>query len=175
MASSASPAEGTHFEPWHRLKDRAEIEDLNYCYAAGTDAIGRGDLQAGKAIYQTCFTQDAVFAASFPDTDPNDPPDLTTVGPDSWADIVEGVFESAGYASTQHLISNVRVDFQGPHTATVTSYLNATHVLDPFGSIDLANGTYVDVVVRTPQGWRITQRTLELITFMRVDSPPAAP
>lgn len=174
-ASVSSPAQGNLFEPWSRLQDRQEIEDLEYCYGAATDAIGRGDVEAGRAIYQTCFTQNAVISASFPGADPSGPPDLSTVGPSSWADIVESVFDSSGYQSTQHLISNVRINFTGFNTATMTSYLNATHVLDPTSSIDLANGTYTSVVVRTAYGWRIAERDLDLITFMRVQSPPAAP
>ena len=40
------------------LQDAADIRKLTICYAHGTDAIGRGDVAAGKAIYQPCFTQD---------------------------------------------------------------------------------------------------------------------
>jgi hypothetical protein len=172
VVSVATPAEGTQPDYVKQLRDRQEIEDLAYCYAAGTDAIGRGDVQGGKAIYQTCFTPNAVIAASYPGNDPNGPPDLTTIGPDAWAGVVESVFAQAGYVGTQHLISNVRIQVNG-NTATMTTYLNATHVLDPYTSYNVANGTYEDVVVRTPAGWRIKQRTLRLISFVHVESPPA--
>jgi hypothetical protein len=172
MVSVATPAEGTPHDHWSSSSDRGEIEDLAYCYAAGTDAIGRGDLQAGKDIYHTCFTPDAIIGASYPGSDPNAPPDLVSTGPDAWAAVVQSVFASAGYESTQHLISNIRINTSG-NTGTMTSSLHATHVLDPFTSVTIANGTYEDVVVRTPAGWRIKQRTLRLISFVHLESPPA--
>ncbi|MDC0674943.1 nuclear transport factor 2 family protein [Nannocystis radixulma] len=153
-----------------RLADRAEIADLTYCYAEGTDAIGRGDLAAGKATYKECFTTNAKVAAYFPGADPNGPPGLSAVGTDAWAVAVQGVFETNGYISTQHLLSNIRIDLDG-NSGTMTSYLSATHVIDPAGAVELAHGTYVDTVVRTPQGWRISKRTLYLISFLRLESP----
>ncbi|HSN98073.1 MAG TPA: nuclear transport factor 2 family protein [Candidatus Nanopelagicales bacterium] len=166
---AAMPASGTPTDHISRLRDRAEIEELTYCYAEGTDTIGRGDLEGGRAIYETCFAQGAVVEAYFPTDDPDGPPSLTS-GPSEWADVANTVFTTNGYVATQHLNSNVRINLQG-NTATMTTYLNAVHVIDPEGSIDLANGTYTDTVVRTPQGWKIAKRTLRLITFMRIDSP----
>lgn len=57
------------------------------------------------------------------------------------------------------------------NSASRISYLHATHVLDPDGSIAVANGHYIDQFVRTPQGWRIAARRLHLISFVRLDSP----
>jgi len=163
------PAEGNPPSDIQRLRDRAEIEELTYCYAEATDAIGRGQVEVGRALYEKCFTPDAVIGVYFPTDDPNGPPGLTS-GPSAWADIVDDVFTTSGYLATQHLMGNVRIDIQGK-TATMSTYLNATHVIDPQGAIDLANGTYEDVVVRTPKGWKIAKRTLRLITFLRIESP----
>lgn len=157
-------------EAGQRLSDRAEIADLTYCYAEGTDQIGRGDLAGGKQTYKECFTANAKVAAYFPGADPNGPPGLSAVGTDAWAVAVQGVFEGNGYISTQHLMSNIRIDLDGA-SGTMTSYLSATHVIDPAGAVELAHGTYVDTVVRTPQGWRISKRTLYLISFLRLESP----
>jgi hypothetical protein len=157
-------------EAGKRLADRAEIAELTHCYAEATDAIGRGDLAAGKQIYKPCFTADAVIGAYFPGADHSVPPGLSTVGTDAWADVVDGVFTDAGYIATQHLIGNIRIELDGD-TGTMTSYLSATHVIDPAGAVVLAHGTYVDTVVRTPQGWRISKRTLYLISFLRLESP----
>ncbi|MDC0723297.1 nuclear transport factor 2 family protein [Nannocystis bainbridge] len=153
-----------------RLSDRAEIVDLGYCYAEATDAIGRGDFATGKETYKECFTANANIAAYFPGSDPNGPPGVAAIGPVAWANAVKGVFDGSGYVSTQHLVSNVRIDLDG-NTGTVTSYLHATHVIDPDGAIEVANGTYYDTVVRTPQGWRISKRKLVLIDFVRLESP----
>lgn len=173
MVSVSTPAEGTQPNELKELTDRQEIEDLTYCYAAGTDAIGRGEFQAGKAIYNTCFTQNATIGASYPGSNPNAPPDLVANSPNAWANVVKDTFQDAGYVATQHLVSNVRIKFSANgNTATMTSYLNATHVFDPNTSIAVANGTYEDVVIRTPAGWRIKQRTLRLISFVPLESPP---
>ena len=172
IVSVATPAEGTQHDHWSSSSDRDEIEDLAYCYAAATDAIGRGDVQGGKDLYHTCFTPNAAIGASYPGSDPNGPPDLVSNGPDAWAAVVQSVFATAGYESTQHMMSNIRISIQG-NTATMTSYLNATHVLDPYTGVNIANGTYEDVVVRTPAGWRIKKRTLRLISFVHLESPPA--
>ena len=167
--AAAVPASGNPTDKFMRLQDRTEIEDLTYCYAEGTDAIGRGQLEVGRSLYEKCFTQDAVLEAYFPTDDPNGPPSLTS-GPSEWADVANNVFTTNGYVSTQHLNSNVRINIQG-NTATMSTYLSATHVIDPNGAVDLAHGTYEDVVVRTPKGWKIAKRTLRLLTFMRVESP----
>ena len=148
------------------LRDTADIRKLTICYAHGTDAIGRGDLEAGKALYQACFTKDAAISAFFPDGQGE-----KRTGPEAWADFVLSVFKNAGYTVTQHLLGTIDVEVKG-ETAIMSSYLHATHVL-PNGSIDVANGTYVDEVIKTPGGWRIRSRTLTLITFLNLASPAA--
>lgn len=153
-----------------RLSDRAEIADLTYCYAEATDAIGNGDFAKGKATYKECFTPNAQIGAYFPGADPNGPPGVGAVGPEAWAVEVQNVFTNSGYVATHHLISNVRIDLDG-NTGTMTSYLSATHVIDPDGAIEVAHGTYFDTVVRTNQGWRIAKRKLILIDFVRLESP----
>ena len=144
-----------------RLQDEAVIRKLSLCYAHGTDAIGRGDKEAGKTIYQPCFTKDAAFTATFPNGQSE-----TRKGSMAWADFVDSVFKKAGYTSTQHLLGNISIQIHG-ETATMSTYLHATHVLSN-GSIDIANGTYEDEVVKTQDGWQIKSRTLTLITFFNV-------
>lgn len=170
IAPTAESKNGDQDSVGKRLSDRAEIADLAYCYAAGTDAIGAGDLALGKQIYAGCFTPNAKIEASFPGADPNGPADLIAHGAAAWGDIVEGVFDSSGYVATQHVMSNIRIDIDG-NSASMISYLHATHVLDPDGSVAVANGHYVDQVVHTPQGWRISARRLYLISFVRLDTP----
>ena len=74
-------------EPARRLQDRADIRKLTICYAHGTDAIGRGDVAAGRAIYQPCFTKDATFSVVFPNGQIEE-----RTGSDAWADFVATVF-----------------------------------------------------------------------------------
>ncbi len=157
---------GVAAEPASRLQDEADIRKLTICYAHGTDAIGRGDVAAGRAIYQPCFTQDATFSVVFPNGQ-----EEKRTGSDAWADFVATVFQGAGYTNTQHLIGTISIEAQDK-SATMSTYLHATHVL-PNGSMDIANGTYEDSVVQTAEGWRIQSRRLTLITFLNL--APTAP
>ncbi|MEH1854792.1 MAG: nuclear transport factor 2 family protein [Nostoc sp.] len=144
-----------------------EIQKLTSCYALGTDAIGRGNLQEGKNIYRNCFTQDAVLTAIFPDGATQ-----TNYGTDPWADFVYSVFQGNGYTATQHLMGTINISVEN-NKATMTSYLHATHKRSET-SIDVANGTYEDKVVKTNGRWKIRNRTLKLIDFLNLSSPTTA-
>lgn len=63
--------------------------------------------------------------------------------------------------ATQHLIGNLQVQVHGD-TATAQCYLISQHVRagQPGGEEYLLGGRYVDDLVRTPDGWRITFRRL---------------
>ncbi len=151
--------------------DEAEIAKLPVCYALGTDAIGRGKVPQGKAIYKPCFTNNAVLSVYFPGTPFNGPPSFSTVGASSWGDFVSDTFTANGYTATQHLMGSIdiHVDGNGVH-GTMTSYLHATHTLAD-GTIDVANGTYEDEVVRQNGVWKIKTRTLKLIDFLNLGTP----
>ncbi|WP_129345431.1 nuclear transport factor 2 family protein [Sorangium cellulosum] len=168
----ARPAEGTSSNGLPRLEALQEIEQLEYCYAAGTDAIGRGDLAKGKQIYSECFTPNAPVVIWAAGTDTDDPPAVSVPSADAWADLIDDLFADSGYVSTQHLISNIRIDIlPGGSTAKITSYLIATHVYDPLGSVQVAHGTYENEAVLTPSGWKLSKRTFQTLSFMRVDAP----
>ncbi|MBD2214723.1 nuclear transport factor 2 family protein [Calothrix sp. FACHB-156] len=141
-----------------------DIEKLTVCYALGTDAIGRGDLQGGKNIYPDCFTPNATITAVFPNGDTQ-----TYIGTNAWADFVYAVFQGNGYVATQHLIGTININVNG-NNATMTSYLHATHKRSE-SSIDVANGTYEDEVIQQNGRWKIRRRTLKLITFLNLSSP----
>jgi hypothetical protein len=141
-----------------------EIQKLTSCYALGTDAIGRGNLLEGKNIYRDCFTQDAVLTAVFPDGTTQ-----TNYGTDAWADFVYSVFQGNGYTATQHLMGTINISIEN-NKAVMTSYLHATHKRSET-SIDVANGTYEDQVVKINGGWKIRKRTLKLIDFLNLSSP----
>lgn len=151
----------------HRFHDEAEIAKLTYCYARGTDTIGAGDVTGGKAIYSECFAPDAYLAVWTPGTPFEGPPTFEATGTNAWADYVESAF--VDYTATQHLISNVEIDIHGKE-ATMTSYLIATHVRAD-GTVDIANGTYVDEVERIKGEWVITSRRLTLISFVNAGNP----
>lgn len=151
--------------------DEMEIAKLPLCYARGTDAIGRGDVAQGKSIYNHCFTNNAELSVYFPGTPFNGPPSYVTNGTDSWGDFVSATFTGNGYVATQHLMGNIEVHQDSPTHATMTSYLSATHAVND-GTIDTAQGTYEDEVVRRNGVWKIKTRTLKLITFVNIGNVP---
>jgi len=63
---------------------------------------------------------------------------------------------------SQHLIGNVTATVSGD-AATATCYLHAQHVRPGADGGDqfIFAGRYLDKLVRTPDGWRIAERTLE--------------
>ncbi len=151
----------------HRVRDEAQITALTYCYAQGTDTIGAGDLEGGKAIYADCFAPDAYVAVWLPGTPVDGPPSQEATGTDAWADYVGSAF--VPYTSTQHVITHVEVDIHGK-TATMSSTLIAYH-FRPDGTVDVATGTYVDTVERIRGEWVITSRRLYLNSFETVSNP----
>ncbi len=155
------------FEPANASQPNAELEiqKLTTCYALGTDAIGSGNVVEGKNIYRDCFTENAIITAIFPDGASE-----TVTGTDAWADFVASVFQNNGYLATQHLIGTINISVAG-NEAKMSSYLHATHKRSET-SIDVANGTYEDEVVQVNGRWKIQRRTLKLLTFLNLSSPP---
>ena len=144
-----------------RLVDEAEIRQLSVSYALATDAIGTGDLAQGRDLYRRTFTADAQISAG---------KSAPVSGPDGWAEYVTAAL--SGYTATQHLIGTIDVTFNNggdspPRSATMSTYLCATHERTPGGEIYVVLGTYSDELVRTPAGWRIARRTLTVTSTER--------
>ena len=173
---------GPELEGGQKAEDA--ISEIIMCYARGTDAIGDSKTNAdpraaGLAIYRTCFTDDAVFRAWFPQQPFNSqafpnpavlPPTSAINGVSAWADFVSGVFRGNGYNFTQHIITNVKVNVQGSK-GTLTAYLNASHVIagdavgGPSKCVAVANGTYSLQVEKNRGRWRAKSLDLTLVTF----------
>jgi len=64
---------------------------------------------------------------------------------------------------SQHLLSNFVIDVEGD-SATSACYLQAQHVREGTagGENFIMAGRYRDQLVRQPEGWRITQRELDI-------------
>jgi uncharacterized protein (TIGR02246 family) len=132
--------------------DRAEIDDLlaRYCFAI--------DLRDWEGLREV-FAHDAV---------------ITYSGPRVSTGISEIVAffraTASAVATTQHLLHTSRVWATGPDTAEGLSHVTAHHVGDgvalpaPEAATYTVTGTYDDRFTRTPEGWRITRRTLTLVT-----------
>ena len=77
------------------------------------------------------------------------------------AGLAEGIprFQGA-FRRTQHQLSNIQVDFEGPKSARSLSYVRAWHEY-PDGRPDyVLYAQYRDRLVRTEAGWRIAERRL---------------
>jgi hypothetical protein len=136
------------------VADRIEIDDLLTRYAIAVDA-------KDWALYESCFTPDAYIdytaSGGIKGT-------LTEVR--QWLSEVMPVF-----AMTQHLVTNRRVTLDGD-TATSRSYF-----FNPLGLPDTKRGMilyfdggyYNDRLVRTEDGWRISQRIEEAAYSTRLN------
>ena len=124
------------------IQDRQEIIDLTIAYGWLLDHGPRERLD-------TVFTPDAV--ANYMGDEFN-----------SLAEIIEKVESALGPLTiSQHLVSNQQVQLNGD-TATCRCYLQAQHTLEGTEDGDnyIVAGRYEDELIRTPDGWRITHRTL---------------
>ncbi len=83
-------------------------------------------------------------------------------GCDAVKGLVTGVLEQC--AETQHMLSNIRIKLNGD-TATASCYLQAIHVGkgDHEGQLLTIWGEYLDELILTDSGWRISKRQLRTI------------
>lgn len=127
-----------------RLLDTQAIVDLTIAYGWLLDHGPRQDLDQ-------VFTQDAV----------------AIYGGDRFdglAAIIDKVESALGKLTiSQHIVSNQQVEIDGD-TARCRCYLHAQHTLrgTPGGDNFIIAGRYLDELVRTDDGWRITHRVLEM-------------
>jgi 3-phenylpropionate/cinnamic acid dioxygenase small subunit len=134
--------------------DRDEIADVLVRYATGIDT-------KDWPRFRTCFVDD-VHA------------DYGEIGVWDGVDAITDYMTEthAGMPDTKHMLSNIAIDLDGDE-ATASTYVHAVLVLtyEPPSSVD-AVGRYVDRLVRTPDGWRIRERTFR--TTRIAFSPPAS-
>jgi 3-phenylpropionate/cinnamic acid dioxygenase small subunit len=142
VTDTAAPADGAQLA---RVLDREAVVDTCVRYAT---ALDRRDW----SLLRTCFLPDATG-------------DYAGIGALSGYDEIERVCRRAlePLAASQHLLGNFVVALDG-NQATVTCYLHAQHVRPgtPGGDTYVVAGTYTDRHVRTPDGWRIAHRRLEV-------------
>jgi ketosteroid isomerase-like protein len=126
------------------LRDAAEITAVQVRYALALDARDWASLR-------TCFLPDGVAVYA----------DLGTF---EGYDAIEALCRSAlePLTRTQHLLGNHASTVDGDR-ATAQCYFQAQHVKagTAGGENFVIAGRYEDVLQRTPDGWRISHRTLE--------------
>jgi hypothetical protein len=167
----ARPAEGNPPQDVAALEAKAEIEDLAVRYARASDAIGRGDVELGRQLYRSCFTNDALIEYVLPGQGPGAPPSGSVTGPDAYTNFVVTTVSLSGYTAMHHQIGNVQIVMQG-NSATMSSYVTAYPVIDWSSRIDLATASYTDQVVKTPAGWRIAHRVARVASSMPLSGSP---
>ena len=96
-----------------RLIDREGIRDALYRYARGIDRL---DVE----LFRTVFWEDGGFEDGIVEGTARD------FIPSLIGDTVRNTF-----AATQHFISNIRIDFDAPGTASTECYFLAHHQLNP--------------------------------------------
>jgi ketosteroid isomerase-like protein len=134
------------------MSDRDEIVELTVRYATAIDSTR-------YALLSEVFTDDAAV-------------DYGEIG--CWtggAEVAQFMEQAHSFAAhTMHRMTNqaVVIDDNGD-TATVRTYVDALILLaDGNGANPV--GYYDDVVVRTPEGWRINRRTFTSIRIVAVGS-----
>jgi len=124
-----------------RLEDRASITDQMFRYARATDW-----LEPEK--HREVFAEGCVFASPHSG-------DMTGVDAVvTWMSTVLPQFEA-----TQHLISNIAIEFTGGAAATAVSYVRAWHRFVDSSQPDMVLwGEYHDRWILVDGTWRILER-----------------
>ncbi|HYC55057.1 MAG TPA: nuclear transport factor 2 family protein [Candidatus Binatia bacterium] len=126
------------------LADRLEIQDVlvRYCNAIDT---------GNYALLDEVFTAEGIG-------------DYTAAGGirGTLAEIKDWLEKAlAPFPVRQHLVTNFTVEIDGDHASTHCYLFNPLGFPDA-GSLAMlfCGGAYRDTLVRTPQGWRITERVI---------------
>ncbi|MCW2672451.1 MAG: hypothetical protein JWP14_1040 [Frankiales bacterium] len=130
-----------------KLVDQGDIARVLYDYANFLDLNETEQLLA-------LFTGDCHIAYG---------PEHGADGVDAYRETLESDRFGVGafFAGTSHHVSNVVIDFVDDNTASVRSVLYAWHKYNRDRPDGVVMGQYHDILVRTPEGWRIKRRELK--------------
>lgn len=70
--------------------------------------------------------------------------------------VVEHISGLRNFAATFHFMGNMQIDVDGDHARSTTRSM--THLIAPDGVLHARALRYRDQLVRTPDGWRISER-----------------
>ena len=123
------------------ISDRLEIQDLMVRYAHAVDT-------REWTLFKELFTDDAVIDYS------------AFGGPCGSVDEVTSFLQLTMplFSATQHLVANCAVTLDGDRATARTMCHNPMAVSDS-ESVLLCGLWYVDTLVRTPDGWRLSERS----------------
>jgi hypothetical protein len=124
-----------------QVADRLDVADVLSRYAQGWDTR---DFE----LVKSCFTPDARIRYGTLPPFPGGFPEFFELERSTILRL----------KSTQHLIGNLHVTVAGD-IAKCTSYVQASHYDDEGRQVWTTGGRYDDSLIRTPEGWRIADRT----------------
>jgi hypothetical protein len=134
-------------EALEELVNWRAVHDLSLRYATGID-------RRDWALYRTCFTDALrIDFSSFT----HRPAAAEPVAAGDWVGMVRSTV--GGFESTQHLIANQVITFEGPDAGGYTAYIQAQHWMDREHWY-LIGGSYENEVRRVDGQWRIAACTL---------------
>ena len=138
----------TTAEQIQMLADRAEISDVVHRYATGLDSHN-------WTLLRSIFLDEIDMDFSSVRMKPG------RMNADAWVESARVLF--AGFDATQHLSANHVHDIRGDE-ATCISYMRAEHfVLNDQGeNYYTMGGHYINKLVRTPDGWKLSGITLNV-------------
>lgn len=145
--------------------DLRALDNLAGCYTEGIDAIGNGRTEAGAQQWRQCFAEDLRFTLSFGSftmTCPGDkcPLPANMNGAAKRVAAARATYDRAGYVATNHHLTSLLVEPQGPDAARIKAHLQAWHQKRD-GTTVLGLGTWEVEARRTPAGWRIVEERLD--------------
>ncbi len=128
-----------------RLADRAEITDVQMRYATAVDS-------RDWELLRDCFTDEIEgdYSSVF-----GTPP--ARLGADDFVAVIAPVMSAL--TATQHMITNLAIDFHDADHATVVAYVRAIHhnAAADGGTEQTVYGYYTNAFARTGKGWRISK------------------
>jgi SnoaL-like domain len=149
------------------------------CYPFGIDKIGRGDKDAGIAVWKQCFAADFEFSAFIGRGEPTNcpgsacpfPKDMTSI--EMRAAFARRAFDGGGFVKTSHHLTNITVSLASADKASVNSYVQAWH-WKADGTAVVAPGSWDVELARSGDKWRITREKLSIVGAAVIPPPPSA-
>lgn len=140
------------------ISDRLEIQDLMVRYAHAVDS-------RDWKLFAGCFTGDAVIDYS------------AFGGPRGGVEEVVDYLSTVlpMFTATQHLMANCAVELDGDRATARTMCQNPMALPGEEGEYGLLSCGlwYTDELVRTPEGWRLSDRSQQKAYAIALKPPPA--
>ena len=161
------------------LNGRAkDPQDLDYIFAYGIDAIGRGDFKKGLSMWEASLADGFSFQFTFfpggPSVEcpgPNCPIQEFDSRARLRAEFAQGEFQRQGYLATQHQMLNVELRNREGDKAEVFAYIQANHFL-PGDVVDIFWGDFTIQAVERDGLWQVKREEIVGTSFLKFQGSP---